>query len=238
MTLPPWIPAADATRGKSPGYRPVHARLVLPRELVPVALLLLERPGITPDGLEMQLAALKAAGIATGSGLHPAAQATIAPLARPTTVLSIEILGPRPTISTIWIADCGATLGWSPDQMRLELMQVEPRFMPFYVAALVGLTVRVGDRLGGRAPISLPATHTNTGTDLGADLLVSPRRCRLTSLLRSTAGSTAEQTLEVIDGGRHGYWELSYIGAHDRIVLTPRSVDNIHRLIGDATGPC
>ena len=229
MTSPRWIPAGDGPA--ITGSRALAPRLVLPRELVPVTLVLLDRPDRPPAGLDRELQALERAGITAGYTLRPAARATLAPLSCPTTVVSIEAGELERTISTVWISPKGTTLGWSPDQTTFELTNIDAPLLPFCIASLVELRVRP---LRRRRPISLSSTRS-AATSLAAELLRSGRRWRLTSTAAAGDGSTTEHLVEVIDAGPDGYWEITRDTGEGGLVLTARSTDSVLRMIGDVT---
>ena len=237
---------------------PRGRRLVLPRHLVPVGLLLLER-GDIPAGndLDSQLVELQQAGIVRDGRLHPAAHRILAPMATPSAVISVETAAATlPEISTIWRNETQATVGASRDHSVFELHPVEPGLLPFHLAALTSLgdrpnpgldPISVGSEVLENALRTAPSDVDATAAALQrrgvrassarivARLHVAPSGHWQISTLWTEDGSVNDHRLEVIDGGALGYWEVTAALRH--IVHTPRSLAAVLRLIGDAVPP-
>jgi len=233
-------------------------RLILPRHLVPVGLLLFEgrRTSDAPD-VATGVAELERAGIVGHGELHPFARDLLSPIASPQAVVSVEISGSGPLeIATIWCAGRRCTLGASQDRKTFELYPLEPGLIPFHLAALTRAGLRPADE---KTPITigtdlLTQTVTTAATDpddacsrlqaqgLDADtaarivrLLTAPsRRWRISTLWREPDGFIGDRALEIIDGGPLGYWEVTQIPKNDNVVLTPRSLDSVLRLFAAA----
>lgn len=233
-------------------------RLILPRHLVPVGLLLLERQRI-PDAPHVVpgLGELERAGIVNRGELHPVARDILRPIASPAVVVSIEIAGSGPlVIATIWRSGSRATLGMSPDRATFELYPVEPDLVPFHLAALTGAGKRpttgrqpitIGSELlaesvcvaavdpeDARALLQSGGLEQETAARIVQLHAASAKRWRVSTLWCEPDGFIGDRALEVIDGGPLGYWEVTGIAKDRTVVLTPRSLDSVLRLFADA----
>lgn len=219
-----------------PSFEPHRLRLTLPRELVPIGLLLLEGDDPPRDpGLRSGLAALDRAGIAAGGKLDSIAADILRPLAAPWAVISVELSRPACLeIATIWIRGPGATIGTSTNRSLFDLHLAELEFLPFHLATLA--------RLGPR-----PCTATEPvfvdGTQAFAASLGDPAerlddeltRWTVQTMWSEPGGFVGDRSVEVLDAGANGYWEVTHHG--DRTLLTPRSVDAVLRLLADSIPP-
>ena len=251
---------------RSEGARPAALdrrgrRLILPRHLVPVGLLLLERGDIPADNqLAPQLVELEQAGIVRDGRLHPAAHHILAPVATPSAVISVETAAETlPEISTIWRKGSRATLGASRDHTVFELHPVESGLLPFYLAALTRLGVRPDP---GLVPISISSDALETAlrecsgdveaaeaalqnggvpatsARIVARLHAAPAGSwQISTLWTENDGTVRDHSLEVIDGGGLGYWEIDRVATRRRIVHTPRPLAAVLRLLADAVPP-
>ena len=97
-------------------------RLILPRHLVSVGLLLFEGgPVSSAPGVASGVAELERAGIVGRGKLHPVARDLLSPIASPQAVISVEIFGSGPPeIATIWCDGRRCTLGVLFGEVVLE----------------------------------------------------------------------------------------------------------------------
>ena len=235
-------------------------RLVLPKHLVPVALLLMERTRLPrDDDLASEMDALATAEVTVDGALHPLVRRILSPVAAPTVVVSIRIGGAGGKIATVWASRAGATIGESQDPAAFALAPVERHLVPFHLAGMTGTGIRPlwegpAIRLGTaryRAVRTAAAVDANVGRVMlkaagAADPesavmaeLLSPGAMRwCISVISSGAdGFVGDRRLEVIDGDEHGYWEVTRLPADRAIVFTPRSIDMVLRMLGDIVLP-
>ncbi len=204
-------------------------RLRLPRHLLPTALLLVDRRRPLPASGTPGLASLEAAGIATGSGLHPIALRILTPVSAPRYVVSVDVFrNGLPTIATVWCSGRSATVGTSHDRRTFALDPVEPGFIPFHLAALAGVGPRPAGP--GRAPTGIDVRSGGGGEPT---VEAAGIRWRISTLWRDPDGFVGDRSIEVIDAGPRGYWEVTTMPGSTP-VLTPRNLDSVLRLIGDA----
>ena len=234
-----------------------HRRLVLPRHLVPIGLLLLDgRLSRDRQGISAGLDQLEAAGIAAEGKIHPIARSILAPIADPAVVISINFpMSTTREIATVWRRGQAATVGTSRDRARFELCPIEADLIPFHLAALANLRVRpiaelepieiAADALAAvtrAVPASTEAAWSILRavglTDRAIKQLLdlqSPmaRRWSVTTLWSEPDGFVGENMVEIIDGGPEGYWEVSTITADEKVIFTPRTLDAVLRLLAD-----
>lgn len=246
MTLPAKRPGQPgAPRIDIPGRR-----LTLPRHLVPIALMLRRRAASAPGGDSMPgRAELENAGIAGERGLHPLAHRILTPMASPDMVVSVEVAekGGR-RFATIWGRGSAATLGTAHDGDSFVLDEIEVGLLPFHLAAVTRLEVRPPPEsepmiVAGAEVADIPAGGAEPlqdGTEgSGGDLVLRLRaasrsRWTVSSLWGDAEGSVMNSSLEVIDAGPLGYWEVTHLAA-GRVALTARGLESVLRLLADAT---
>lgn len=241
------LPAEQSGQPDPPQIDIPGRRLVLPRHLVPIALMLRQREAAGEGGPVPGREELDRAGITRGERLHPLAHRILGPVASPHMVVSVEVTEERRRFATIWSRRSVATLGTSHDPASFVLDELEAELLPFHLAAIT--------RLGPRplpkaepivvAPVDLAGiptrgserarrTSAGVGGDFVEDLRAASRRRWTVSTLRlDTEGSVVDSSLEAIDAGPLGYWEVTPL-ATDRVVLTPRRLDSVLRLLADA----
>ena len=227
-----------------------RSRLRLPRHLLPTALLLVDHPGqLTAPGAT-GLASLEAAGVATAGSLHPTALRILTPVSAPRYVVSVDVFRDgAPTIATVWCGAGLATVGTSQDREIFVLDPVEPALIPFHLAALAGVGPRPANHgrpmVAGRyedftrildiaAPEGSLDAHDMESL-LTRDSITEPAavRWRISTLWCEPDGFVGDRTIEFVDSGAGGYCEVTAMPGSSTL-LTPRTLDSVLRLIGDA----
>ncbi len=203
------------------------SRLVLSRRLVPLALLLAEgkRP---PAGASQDLEDLAAIGIMRGGALATEARLLLHPLADPNRVIAISRLGESASsTATIWQRGHRATIGSSIDGTMFHLDPVDPWLIPFSVASVAQIRHPTAkDRIDNLDPAS-----AQPPIELPSDRAV----IRVSSMMRSATQHVTESDLELVETW-DGYLERTPGPVTGRLLLTPRSIADVLRLIGDVTG--
>jgi hypothetical protein len=222
--------------------------LVLPRRLVPVAMLL--HTAAAPDATGQPLARceLERAGITAGGRLHPLAASILGVVTEPRVVVSVEVTetGP-PSIATIWAEPRRAVLGRPVAGDGFELHEIAPALIPFHLAQLVELS---GSTTSATGRIVVPTALLH---DVGDQLVLDPEAARerlrlagvgpdvterlvelhtrraqtwrVASLWAGPDGSAHDDELVVMDAGEAGYWQVST--GDEETAFVPRELDDL-----------
>lgn len=167
---------------------------------------------------------LRDTGIIQDNALSRPAARLIEPLASPEVLISVEISELETTrVFTVWRNSAGVTLGTSIGPETFALRMLSPSTLPFDLAAALGLQVRPG------------RTSTPQFWDPGemAHRSEPPgRRWRASTVWTSSDGSVCDHSIEMLDDAA-SYWEITGMDRGRLFLATPRSFDDVLRLLAD-----
>ncbi len=239
--------------------------VTLPRRLLPFALLVADTDcdGVDPDdGLAPHLARqLRQSGVVHGHQLTPSAHTVLSVMTTATTLVSIDVTtSDRRRRTTVWAGPGGAV--WSQTRNDLvvltEIGHIEVPLLLLQVTGLASRPVPAGptplrfttvelDSIRDWAAIDAGAARrlvrAATGTDPGAlqflsALCVLRSEWSVCSSWLDPDGQPRTGTLDIIDGGDAGYWQIEHAAgvpgaATDvgTVVVTPRSTESVNRML-------
>lgn len=234
-----------ASRNSNPGVPRLDARfdwLELPRRLVPASLMLLERDGSGTDFPARDLALLEAGGVVEAGRLHRTARRILGPLSHPSVIMSMQTFDPDASrIATAWRTPDAATLGISTGVDTFRLWSVHVGLIPFHLASVAGLHVapappRPALTVDTEDWTQWQSGRPGSGRPIGSrdrDLPDLDRRWRASTMWSEPDGFVGDRSVEVVDCPVTGYWETTEMAGGESILLTPRTVDDVLRLLSD-----
>lgn len=229
-----------------------HSRrsVLVPRRLMPAILAV--HAGKRPRPGEA-VTELRDAGLMASERLDPLVTTLVEVMTNPTLVVTVEVAGARsPRLATIWGTTRRAVVGMTDDRRRFDLVQIEPKLLPFHLAQVTGLTPRPHPPFFGGC--SLPASVLELAENLittdpdeaamtlAAAGILEPWADRLLTALTQRrslwtvesvwlgrGAGRSESRLSVLDAGPAGYWRLA--GGEDgrKIMVTVSDFDDLLR---------
>ncbi|MEA2000573.1 MAG: ESX secretion-associated protein EspG [Actinomycetota bacterium] len=229
-----------------------HGRraMSVPRRLMPVIMAV--HAGENPKAID-SITELRHAGLMTSERLDPLVTSLVDVMINPSLVVTVEVAGARsPRLATIWGTPRRAVVGMTDDRRRFDLVQIEPKLLPFHLAQTTGLSPRPHPPFSGGC--SLPATALNIAEDLiatdpeeaektltaagvpepWADRLLTALTHRISlwtveSVWLGRGAGRSQSRLSVLDAGPAGYWRFAPDGDGTRVSITVSDFDDIIR---------
>jgi len=208
-------------------------RFVIPRRLLPSAMLLGQSPGNSGGIPAVTLTELRRAGVVTNAGrLKDEAASLLGVMSDAALVSSIEVRGKgTESASTIWATTRGAAVGRQVDEDMCELIPIRPTSLPVVMAHIVEIGRRpeppffgAGLLADGALELALdriadaPSTAIDILVAAGLDrtwadrLLIAHEHMRshwsVSSVWTDQMGSHHVRSVSVLDGGAAGYWRI------------------------------
>ncbi len=229
-----------------------HERRLLsvPKRLMPAILAL--HAGESVRSAET-VAELQAGGLLIRNALDPLVATLVTVMTSPTMVVTVESTGARVSrLATIWGSVRRAVLGTTVDQNRFDLLQIEPKLLPFHLAQVIDLRPRPPSPFAGS--VTVPRTTLRLVEDtIVEDQQAAERELRAAGLtdpwpdwlLIALAHRRALWTIEVIllhggtryvermtvlDTGSAGYWTVAENDVEDTFTLRATNFDQLLRL--------
>lgn len=250
MTIEPRRPVGYGAR--------VTATLSLPRNLLPIALLLADDPHPT-DGLDPGLVRrLDAAGVFTGGRMSSAARGVLDAVAAATSLIGVDVVTRhRADTMTVWV---GETAGvWSRDGdggttgTEVTLATVGPLEIPLLLIQLTGFGSRPDpseptpivmadldyESLCDWVPIDVDAARRIARKSVDGDtcpdafvgaLATMRREWTVTTSWLEVSGAPHSATLRVLDGGDSGYWRIERPES-GLVTVAPLDTASVNRLL-------
>jgi hypothetical protein len=198
--------------------------MVLPRDLVPVCLLFHRGAPSIDARMAADAALLRDTGIVRDGSLSAPAARLIEPVASPDVLISVDVAESRGRrVFSVWRNSAGVTLGSAIGTEAFELRKLDVATIPFDLAAALELRIRQGR----------PTTPRFWDrSELAARSKPPGRRWRASTVWTSADGSVCDHSIEIVEDAR-SYWEITAMEGRSLFLATPRTIDDVLRILGD-----